>query len=240
MGSELTRRNFVGAAGTAVASGILAGKTLAGQVSESPSGERIKIVGVCCSPRAGKSTAVSLKACLRAAEEVDPDGIEIEMIELADMKIPGNVAAGVPLEPGERDDFPQLVPKLSDPKVAGVIVGTPVYFSNMSSLCKAFLDRCIAFRKMDFALSGKVAGVLAVGGARNGGQELTVQSVQAALLCQDMILVGTGPSSTRSGAMLWSQSDREISEDEIGMTAARELGRRVAEVARRLAAVQKG
>ncbi len=33
------------------------------------------------------------------------------------MKIPGEVAAGVPLEPGERDDFPQLAPKLSDPAV---------------------------------------------------------------------------------------------------------------------------
>jgi multimeric flavodoxin WrbA len=239
MESKLTRRNFVGAAGTAVASGVLAANALADQASEKSSGDRIKIVGVCCSPRVGKTTAVSLEACLKAAEEVDPDGIEIEMIELAEMKIPGNVAAGVPLEPGERDDFPQLVPKLSDPKVAGVIVGTPVYFSNMSALCKAFLDRCVTFRKMDFALSGKVAGVLAVGGARNGGQEMTVQSVQAALLCQDMIVVGTGLSSTRSGAMLWNKPDREISEDEIGMTGARELGRRVAEVARRLAAGRK-
>ena len=56
--------------------------------------------------------------------------------------------------------------------MAGIILGTPVYFGNMSSLCKAFLDRCIVFHK-DRLLANKVGGVLAVGGARNGGEELT-------------------------------------------------------------------
>ena len=39
------------------------------------------------------------------------------------------------------------MPKLAAPGVAGIIIGTPVYFGNMSSLCKAFLDRCIVFHK---------------------------------------------------------------------------------------------
>jgi multimeric flavodoxin WrbA len=218
-----------------MAPGLVMGAAVAQEDSQNAGDDGVKIIGICCSPRAAKTTAMSLKECLKAAQALDPDNIEIEMIELAGMKIPGNVAAGIPLDPGERDDFPQLVPKLSDPKVAGIIVGTPVYFSNMSSLCKSFLDRCITFRKMDMALSGKVGGVLAVGGARNGGQELTVQSVQAALLCQDMIVVGTGPSSTRAGAMLWSKPEQEITDDEVGITAARELGRRVAEVAMKVA-----
>ena len=88
------------------------------------------------------------------------------------------------------DDFPSLVPKLGDPKVAGIIIGSPVYFGNMSSLCKAFLERLMMFRKDNFALSNKVAGVLAVGGARNGGQELTIRSIQTALFGQEMIIVG--------------------------------------------------
>jgi multimeric flavodoxin WrbA len=114
------------------------------------------------------------------------------LIELADFQINGNLAAGVPLREGEQDDFPKLIPRLTDPKVRGLIIGTPVYFGNMSSLCKAFLDRCIALYQPDFALSGKVAGVLACGGTRNGGQEVTIQAVQVSLLCQEMILVGNG------------------------------------------------
>lgn len=39
----------------------------------------------------------------------------------------------------------------------------------------------------DFALSGKVAGVLACGGTRNGGQEVTIHAVQVSLFCQEMI-----------------------------------------------------
>ena len=124
-----------------------------------------------------------------------------------------------------------MAEKLSKPEVAAIVVGTPVYFANMSSLCKSFLDRCGMFRKDNFALSGKVGGVLAVGGARNGGQELTIQSVQAALLCQEMIVVGDGRPTAHFGATLWNNGDDDLSDDEFGLTTAKNLGRRVAEVA---------
>ena len=68
---------------------------------------------------------------VEAAQAVDPNAIEVELIKLAGLRINGNLAAGVPLAPGEQDDFPQLVPKLSDPAVAGMIIGSPVYFGNM-------------------------------------------------------------------------------------------------------------
>jgi len=194
----------------------------------------VKIIAINTSPRAGKTTAAALTAVLEAAKAVDPK-IEVELIELAGMNIPGSAAAGVPVPAGQTDDFPKLAPKLADPAVAGIIIGSPVYFSNMSSLCKAFLDRCITFRKDGFSLRDKVAGVVAVGGSRNGGQELTVQSIQVALLCQDMILVGSGKPSGRAGATLWSQKS-DISADAYGLGLAKGLGQRVAEVALRLAA----
>ena len=104
----------------------------------------------------------------------------------------------------------------------------------MSSLCKAFLDRCGMFRKNNFALSGKVGAVLAVGGVRNGGQELTIQSVQAALMCHEMVIVGDGRPTGHFGATLWNNGDDDISDDEFGVSTAKNLGRRVAEVALRL------
>ena len=231
MKGDVTRRGFLRSAGVGVAAGT-AVSTLAAEPAEADG--TIRIVGVCCSPRKAKTTASALKVCLDAAKAVAPLRIEVELIELAGLRIPGNVAAGVPLEPGEQDDFPEVAPKLSDPRVAGIIVGTPVYFANMSSLCKSFLDRCGMFRKNDFALANKVGAVLAVGGVRNGGQELAIQSVQAALMCQEMLVVGDGRPTAHFGATLWNNGD-DISQDEFGLTTARNLGRRVAEVAIRYA-----
>ena len=203
---------------------------MAADVGKKTKPNKLKIVGVCCSPRKGKTTAASLSVCLAAAKDVAAR-IETELIELAGMAIPGEPAAGVPLASGQKDDFPALVPKLSDPEVAGIIIGTPVYFGNMTFLCKAFLDRCMVFRKNKFALADKVAGVLAVGACRNGGQELTIQSVQAALLCQQMIVVGDGAPTAHIGATVWSGGKKDVTEDDFGMATAKNLGRRVAEIA---------
>ena len=235
MADKYNRRKFLGTIGAAAAIDVAANAVYAAP-GQKP--DKIRITGIACSPRKAKTTAASLRLCLAAAEELDPR-IETELIELAGMKIEGSLAAGLPLESGQKDDFAQLVPRLSGPKVAGIIIGTPVYFSNMTSLCKAFLDRCIAFRKSNFALSNKVAGVLAVGAARNGGQELAIQSVQAALLCQQMIVVGTARPSARIGATLWSDPGKEITQDEFGVGTAKDLGRRVAEVALMIAAAKK-
>jgi multimeric flavodoxin WrbA len=195
--------------------------------------QKTRIVAVSCSPRQGKTTATSLRVCLQAAADVAPQ-IETELIELAGLEINGNLAAGIALEPGQRDDFPAVARKLDSPHVRGIIIGTPVYFSNMSSLCKAFLDRCIVFYKDNLALSNKVAGALAVGGSRSGGQEVTIQSVQSSLFCQEMIVVGTGEPGPRMGARVWSGAEGGVTQDEYGMATAKSLGRRVAEAALQL------
>jgi multimeric flavodoxin WrbA len=194
---------------------------------------KLKIIGVCCSPRAGKTTSAALAFCLAAAKEKDPN-IDTELIELGGLSIPAQLAAGLPLRDGEVDDFPEIAKKLADPSVAAIIVGSPVYFSNMSALCKAFLERCMVLRQDGFKLRNKVAGVVAVGGTRNGGQELTVQSIEAALMCQDMVVVGTGKPAGRAGATLWNVED-SIEADTFGKDTARSLGQRVAEVARVIA-----
>jgi len=235
MGSDVARRAFLGVAGAAVA-GAAAQAAAAEASAEAPPAKGIKIVGIACSPRQGKTTAAAVAVALEAAKGAGPD-VEIELIELAGMSIPAEVAAGVPLAAGRTDDFPALAPKLADPRVAGILVGSPVYFNGMSGLCKAFLDRCMVFRKT-FALAGKVAGALAVGGSRNGGQELTIQSIQAALLSHETLVTGTGRPTGRLGAALWNQGD-DISKDEFGLACAKDLGRRVAEAALRQAAAAK-
>jgi len=190
----------------------------------------LKIVGISCSPRKAKTTAAALTICLDAAKAVNPS-VTIELIELAGR----NIGIFDPADPkASQGGFADLIPVLSDPSVGGIIVGTPVYFGNMTSLCKAFLDHCMAFRQQSFALSGKVGGIVAVGAARNGGQELAIQSVHAALLCQEMIVVGDARPTGHFGATLVNSND-DISKDEFGIGTAKNLGRHVAEIALKLA-----
>ena len=193
----------------------------------------MKIVGISCSPRKGKSTKYALDVCLQAVKEMVPD-IETLLIELSEMKMNGCLACGKcmkVLECSQEDDFLKMIPILSDPELAGLVVATPVYFGSMTSQCKAFLDRCVMFRRNGFLLRDKVGGVIAVGGVRNGGQELTIQTVQAAMLVQDMVVVSEGRPTSHYGATLWSGHPDGIEKDAFGLETARNLGKRVAEVA---------
>jgi multimeric flavodoxin WrbA len=177
-----------------------------------------------------------MRACLDAAEMAS-SGVAVQLIELAGKKVGPCTACGIckqGLVCGWDDDFGELIPVLADPNVAGIIIGTPVYFGGMTAQCKAFLDRCVVFRRNGWLLRDKVGGVLAVGGVRNGGQELTLQSVRAAMLCHDMVCVSDGKDTAHFGAALFSRGPGGIEADEEGLKTARNLGRRVAELARRL------
>jgi hypothetical protein len=125
MEPEVTRRGFLGKAGSAAAvagvgAALTAGPVQAAEdkkIDKKIEDKKIKVLAICCSPRQGKSTATVLKACLEAAQAVSPN-IETELIELGGLKIPGEVAAGVKLAEGEKDDFPAFAPKLTEPHVA--------------------------------------------------------------------------------------------------------------------------
>lgn len=199
------------------------------------------IIGVSCSPRKGKTTAVALGACLDAAKAAVP-AMATELLELAGLEVRGCMACGrcsKALECGQDDDFTgKLLPVLRRAEVMGIIVGTPVYLGSMTAQCKAFLDRTVMLRRNGFLWRSKVGAVLAVGGVRNGGQELTIQGVQAAMLCHDMVLVSDGRPTAHFGAAMWSGGPGGIAGDEAGLETARNLGRRVAEVARHLAGMK--
>jgi len=230
MKSPFSRRHFLSRSSLAAA-GVTLGthRTIFGQEENNSADDGLKILAFSTSPRQGMTTAQSLTVCLDAAKEVSPR-IETELIELAGLSIPAQVAAGLPLRDGETDDFPALAEKLLETRVKGIVIGSPVYFGCMSSLCKAFLERWGVFRK-DFALSGKVAGALAVGGARNGGQELTIQGIQAVLFCHELLLVGDGKPTGHRGATVWNNKEwDDVTQDEVGMATVRSLGRRIAEV----------
>lgn len=192
----------------------------------------MKILGINCSPRKGQTTLYALEQCLNAAREAQPE-IETEIIELGGMEIHGCCACGhcnEGLACSIKDDFTKLVSQLGAEDVKAMVIGTPVYLGTMASQCKAFLDRTIMFRRNGFLFRNRVGGVLAVGGVRNGGQELTIQAVHASLLCHDMIIVSDGMKTSHFGGTLYSGVEGGIEKDEDGLATARNLGARIASV----------
>ena len=189
----------------------------------------MKIIGINCSPRKNQTTQKSLEACFKAVRNESGD-IETDIIELADLDIRGCLGCGYckkQLKCKQEDDFNSLIPVLTDEEVAGIIIATPVYLGTMTSQCKAFLDRTVVLARNGSLLHNKVGAVLAVGGVRNGGQELTIQAVQAAMFCHDMVCVGGGTKAAHFGAALVSNEQKGIECDEIGLETAIDIGRRV-------------
>ncbi|MHC1765472.1 MAG: flavodoxin family protein [Verrucomicrobiia bacterium] len=223
MKDPVTRRTFLAATGMAA---VAATATSALAAEPGRSDAALKIIGVSCSPRKGMTTAKAVQTALDAAKATDPR-IQTELLDLGGMNI-----AGYSPEP-PKDDFVAVLPKLQDPMLAGLILGTPSYFRGMSALCKAFIERCAPLRDPKMVLANLPVGVVAVGAFRNGGQELAIEQIQAAMLCFGMIPVG-GNAPAFQGATLVSTKD-DISGDTLGLDTAKKLGAHVAEVALRLA-----
>ncbi len=197
----------------------------------------IKIIGVSGSPRSDKSTFFALKTCFEAITSQQHDHVETEIIDLSKLTINGCTACGkCTKEPvcSQDDDFNTIIPILSDPEVAGVIIATPVYFGTMTAQTKAFLDRCVLLRRNGAMLRNKVGGVIAVGGFRHGGQETTIHAIHAAMLIQDMVIVGDGNTTFHFGGTVWSGHPDGYEKDQFGLDTVKNLGQRVAEVALKL------
>lgn len=128
---------------------------------------------------------------------------------------------------------------------AGIALGSPTRFGNMAAPMKHFVDG-LGAEWASGTLVGKPACVFTSTATLHGGQESTLLTMMLPLLHHGMVLVGlpyTEPalSSTRSGGSPYgashvagSQDDPTPTDDEKQL--ARALGRRLADVARKLGA----
>jgi NAD(P)H dehydrogenase (quinone) len=126
----------------------------------------------------------------------------------------------------------------------GLVLGSPTRFGNMAAPLKFFLDGTSALW-VSGALAGKPAGVFTSTQTLHGGQETTLLSMMLPLLHHGMYIVGlpytdAALSTTRSGGSPYGAShfagddtQPRLSEEE--RTLAVHLGRRVAELAVKLA-----
>ena len=227
----MDRRGFLT---TGLAAGV--GVVSAGNISAGKqSSGKIKIVGISCSPRKGKTTATAVNVALEAAKTVN-SRIETQLLDLGGMNISGFNGGARPADAElPKDDFElKVLPMLRDPVPDGLIIGSPSYFRSMSSLCKAFLERIAVLRSPTLLLANKPVGVLSVGAYRNGGQELVIEQIQTAMLCHEVMVVGGKPPA-HQGATLWNAYKDDIMKDEFGIESAKKLGVRIAEAALLLA-----
>ncbi len=110
-----------------------------------------------------------------------------------------------------------------------VVVGSPVYWSNMSGEVKTFFDNWqFKFGVFpEFKMKNKIGAAFATGGQVSSGKELTMLTILAAMLGNQMIVVGGGGAF---GASATTEGDSPgIDNKEVA--DAKALGRRVAEVA---------
>jgi multimeric flavodoxin WrbA len=226
MNNSLPRREFLTTTGAAA----LLASTSPAFPADAPEGSSLKLIGVSCSPRRGMTTAKAVQAALDAAKAVSPR-IRTELIDLGGLSI----APWSPQPPA--DDMAALLPKFRDPTLAGLIIGSPCYFRTLSGLGKCFLERLAPLREPTMVLADKPFGVVTVGAFRNGGQELTIQEIQAILLCFGMIPVG-GHAPAFQGATLLSAGDT-IAQDELGLKLAAHVGKHLAEMATKLAGASR-
>lgn len=146
-------------------------------------------------------------------------------------------------QPPEPEEGAPYVTREDLIECAGLALGSPTRFGNMAAPLKYFLDSTGA-EWASGALAGKPAALFTATSTMHGGQESTLLTMALPLLHHGMLIVGlpyTEPAltATQSGGTPYGAShvtgakgDNAISEHEREL--ARALGRRLADVARRL------
>lgn len=175
--------------------------------------------------------------CSQVAAQVHPQSETIQVL-VTYHSLSGNteimarsVVAGAQTVPGTRVML-QKVGEVTADLLFGsdaVVVGSPVYWSNMSGEVKTFFDRWqFEFGVFpEFKMRNKVGAAFATGGQVSSGKEVAMLTILAAMLGNQMIIVSDGGAF---GASATTEGDSPgINEKERGEAWA--LGKRVAEMA---------
>ncbi len=114
------------------------------------------------------------------------------------------------------DELTPILARLD--QVDALVLGTPVYFNNVSSSMKAFIDRTWCLRGR---LRNKIGGAVVVG--RRYGAEAALMALHAFFLKHEMIPANRGVSGVAFVA-------GEIVNDDLALGAAAALGERLTEL----------
>ena len=169
---------------------------------------------------------------------------EVEGVSARLRTVPPVAPVTVEAAPPEPEDGAPYVEKSDLAECAGLLLGSPTRFGNMAAPMKHFIDG-LGSEWASGTLVGKPAAVFTSTATQHGGQESTLLSMMLPLLHHGCVIAGipfTEPllSSTRSGGTPYGAShvaggadDPTPTDDEAAL--ARALGRRVAQLAAKLA-----
>jgi multimeric flavodoxin WrbA len=189
----------------------------------------MKVVAFNGSPRVGGNTEQAIKLVF---EELHKQGIETELIQLGGRKVYGCLACGKCREKKDNrcvrtdDDMNIFIQKILE--ADGIILGSPVYFSNVSTEIKALIDRCGFVAKANGdSLKGKVgAAVIAV---RRAGATFTYAAINMFFGINQMII----PCSSYWNMTLALQPG-DIQNDAEGIQTFKTLGQNMAHLLQKL------
>ncbi len=178
----------------------------------------MKIFGICGSPRLqGTHYAVNY-----ALDYLKEKGCEVSYFSVAGKEIKFCKHCDYCIRKKEgcihKDDMNEVYNGLIN--ADGIIIGTPVYQGNITGQLKTVMDRCRAIvAKNPKVLRNKVGMGIAVGGDRNGGQEIALRTIHDFYIINEMIPVGGGSFGANLGATFWSKDKGKngIIEDKEGL-----------------------
>jgi multimeric flavodoxin WrbA len=199
----------------------------------------MKVIAINGSHRKGKNTAALLQIVL---DELSKNNIENELIELMDLNLKRCAACNKCLRRAQcsiqDDDMVKLTPKLL--AADGIILGSPVYWANVSTAMKNFMDRTRFLHMSKNLLAGKIGAAVVNAGLRNGGQELCTSIIENYLKAQGLIIADSRDpeGAIRSvGVMGTLQCDLDSNnnivwrsravEDSIAVDACRQLAKNI-------------
>jgi multimeric flavodoxin WrbA len=208
--------------------------------------DSVRIVGISTSPREKANTEFMVAEALLASERFGASVdflVETELISFAKKKILPCYNCDLCISKRQKcqieDDWLNIISRLIEPTPNGLIFGSPVYFFNMNSLGRAFMERFTALLKKiwfpDFPydppdFSQTAAGAIAVGSDRHGGIEHTLSEIIHWLLITGFVAVG----GFYIGGGGWTHEDAHrdaIKGDALGLESARLVGRKVTKTA---------
>ncbi|MDP4180524.1 MAG: flavodoxin family protein [Bacillota bacterium] len=129
----------------------------------------MKVIAINGSPRENGNTKQSLEIIEKVLVK---NGIEVEFVQLGGMLLHGCRACGGCFKNKnrrcaiEKDGLNDILQKVFD--ADGIIIGSPTYFSNVTTEVKAFIDRCGYVSKANNGLLKHKVGAPVVAVRRSG------------------------------------------------------------------------
>ncbi|MBI4595417.1 MAG: flavodoxin family protein [Candidatus Tectomicrobia bacterium] len=186
----------------------------------------MKVVAFNGSPRKDGNTTILINHVFR---ELEKEGIQTELSSMAGREIRGCIACYKCFENKDRrcavknDSANEYIEKMIE--ADGIVLGSPVYFNDVTSEMKALIDRAGFVSRANGGMYRNKVGAAVVALRRNGAV-YTIDSMNHFFLAGEMIIVGRGIGIGRDKG--------DVEKDEEGIQSAKSLGKRMAWLIKKL------